>query len=60
MTDEIPRGKYIGWPRDGIPTNEADHFIRCPACGGLVDCRDLGQVFAHVGELPHPAVDRPQ
>jgi hypothetical protein len=22
-------------------------YIRCPACGGWIDCRDLGQVFKH-------------
>jgi hypothetical protein len=21
----------------------------------VIDCRDLGQVFEHTGELPHPA-----
>ena len=34
--------------------------IRCPACGGWIDCRDLGQVFEHEGPLPHPAQDQPQ
>jgi hypothetical protein len=42
------------------PTNEAEHFIRCPSCGGWMDCRDLGQVFEHEGPLPHPAQDQPQ
>ena len=36
------------------------HFIRCPACGGWIDCRDLGQVFEHEGPLPHSAQDQPQ
>jgi DNA-binding protein H-NS len=27
--------------------------IPCPACGGWIDCRDLGQVFEHNGPLPH-------
>jgi hypothetical protein len=40
----IPRGKYIG-KRVGQPaTDEAEHFIRCPACGGWIDCRDLACV----------------
>jgi hypothetical protein len=39
---------------------EADRLMRCPACGGWIDCRDLGQVFEHEGELPHPAEDREQ
>lgn len=48
--------------RDGFgaskPT-DADHFVKCE-CGGLIDCRDLAQVFEHQGPLPHPAQDRPQ
>jgi CRISPR/Cas system type I-B associated protein Csh2 (Cas7 group RAMP superfamily) len=56
----IPRGKYIG-KRVGQPaTAEAEHFIRCPACDGWIDCRDLGQVFEHEGPLPHPPQDQPQ
>ena len=39
--------------REGVhkkpPQNEADHFILCPARGGWIDCRDLGQVFEHQG-----------
>jgi hypothetical protein len=31
---DIPRGRYKG-ERVGAPvTDEAEHFIRCPACGG--------------------------
>jgi hypothetical protein len=26
---------------------EAEHFMRCPGCGQMIDCRDLGQVFHH-------------
>ena len=56
----LPRGKYIG-TRVGQPaTDEAEHFIKCPGCGGWIDCRDLAQVFEHEGPLPHPAQDRPQ
>lgn len=53
------RGKFIG-KRQGPPVNEAEHFIRCGACGGWIDCRDLGQVFKHEGPLPHPSQDQPQ
>ena len=61
----VPRRKYIGRPIDpktGKPVEvaEADHFYRCEACGVWVDRRDLGQVFGHEGELPHPAEDREQ
>ena len=30
----IPRGKYIGRRLGDPPKDEAQHFIRCPACGG--------------------------
>jgi hypothetical protein len=40
--------------------NEREHFERCPACGGWIDLRNLGQVLAHAGPLPHPAEDQPQ
>ena len=40
--------------------DEAEHFIRCTACGGWMNCRDLGQVFEHEGPLSHPAQDQPQ
>jgi hypothetical protein len=61
----IPRDKYLGLPIDpktGKPIElpEPDHFYRCEACGALVDRRDLGQVYEHEGELPHPAGDKPQ
>lgn len=55
----IRRGEFIG-ERQGPPVAEAEHFMKCPACGGWIDKRDLGQVLEHEGPLPHPAVDRPQ
>ena len=59
-TAVIPRGRYIG-KRIGDPPQEvAEHFIRCLVCGGWIDCRDLGHVFAHEGPLPQPAQDQPQ
>ena len=39
--------KIIGKPHDGEPASEAEHFIKCPVCGGLIDCRDLEEVFFH-------------
>jgi hypothetical protein len=33
--------------------SEAEHFYKCPKCGGYVDKRDLAQVFEHEGPLPH-------
>ena len=59
MTDS-PRGRYFGSRVGAQPANEAEHFMRCPACAGWIDCRDLAQVFEHEGPLPHPAQDRPQ
>ena len=53
MIIEFPRGKHIGHRVCDLA--EEEHFYRCPACGGSVDCRDLGQVFDHEGPLPHPA-----
>jgi hypothetical protein len=56
----IPRGKFLGRLLGDPPKGEAEHFIRCPASDGWIDCRDLGQVFEHEGPLPHPAQDQPQ
>ena len=56
----IPRDTYFGRPLGAQPTDEAEHFVRCPACGGWIDCRDLAQVFEHKGPLPHPAQVQPQ
>ena len=33
---------------DGIAETEADHFMKCPACGEWFDMRDLGQTLLHV------------
>ena len=46
---EIPRGVIFGRRVDDPPKSEAEHFIRCPARDGWIDCRDLGQVFEHEG-----------
>ena len=32
----ITRGKYIGKRLGGLPNNEAEHFLRCTACGGWI------------------------
>lgn len=55
----MKRGKIIG-KRQGPPVEEAEHFMRCPDCGGWFDMRDLAQVMAHAGPLPHPAEDQEQ
>jgi hypothetical protein len=56
----LRRGEIIGEVVSPTPVNEAEHFIRCPDCNGLVDMRDLAQVFEHLGPLPHPAEDGEQ
>jgi hypothetical protein len=54
MTDNlIPKGKYAGRALDSLADEERHHFTQCPGCGQWLDMRDLGQVFEHVGELPH-------
>jgi hypothetical protein len=50
----IPMGTYFGKPIAKQPKDEAEHYIRCPGCGGWIDCRDLGQVFEHEA---HPTQD---
>jgi hypothetical protein len=57
---DIPRGTIFGRRVGEAASNDAEHFIRCPACGGWIDCRDLGHVFEHEGPLPHTAGDQPQ
>jgi hypothetical protein len=37
-----------GKDADGIARTEADHHMRCPACGQWFDMRDLRQVLEHV------------
>jgi hypothetical protein len=57
---DIPRGTIFGRRVGDPPKSVAEHFVRCSACGGWIDCRDLGQVFEHEGPLPHPLQDQPQ
>ena len=60
MTPPIPRGTVIG-KRVGVqPTDEAEHFWKCEACGGWFDMRVLGAVLDHEGPLPHPVEDQGQ
>jgi hypothetical protein len=53
----IRRGEIIGKRVGGEPMSEAEHYMKCNACGGYFDMRDLGNVFEHEGPLPHPAQD---
>ena len=56
----VPRGKYTGERIDKTVTDEREHFERCPACGGWIDLRNLGQVLDHARSLPHPPEEQPQ
>jgi hypothetical protein len=40
MEDPIPRGTIMGKQVTGPRLSEAEHFKRCPLCGGYVDMRD--------------------
>jgi hypothetical protein len=50
----VERSEIIGERVGKQAKDEAEHFIRCPACNGWIDMRDLGQVLEHEGPLPHP------
>jgi hypothetical protein len=59
---DLPRGSILGREEDpltGKPANteEADSFVKCPACGGMIDCRDLAIVLEHLKPLPHAGQD---
>jgi hypothetical protein len=41
-----------------IDTEEAESFMTCPACGGMIDIRDLAIVLAHLKPLPHSVQDQ--
>jgi hypothetical protein len=57
LEEPRPRGTFIGERTDGRHVAEAEHYFRCPACGGYFDMRDLSWVEDHEGPLPHPAQD---
>ena len=54
--EAVDEGEIVG----GEPPAEAEHFLRCPVCGGYFDLRDLAQVIERAGPLPHPAQDQKQ
>ena len=56
----IRRGEIIGERVGGEPEDECEHYVKCPACGGYFDARDLAQVLEHAGPLPHPEQDQAQ
>lgn len=40
-----PGGKYLGERVDSPPMNEAEHFMRCKACGDWIDMRDSDKSY---------------
>jgi hypothetical protein len=55
-----PRGSVMGKQVSGPRLTEAEHFRKCPLCGGYVDMRDRVWLDDHQGPLPHPACDGAQ
>jgi hypothetical protein len=37
---------------NGIARTDADHHMKCPACGQWFDMRDLGQAAEHKADSP--------
>jgi hypothetical protein len=60
MEDPFPRGTVIGRQVSGPPLSEAEHFRKCPLCGGYVDMRDRAWLEERQQPLPRPACDRVQ
>jgi hypothetical protein len=42
---DLPNGKFLGSEEDlvgdTVDAEEAGRFMKCPACGGMIDLRDL-------------------
>jgi hypothetical protein len=36
------------------PSNELEHYVVCPVCGQILDCRDARQVAHHTEALHNP------
>jgi hypothetical protein len=60
MDEPRPRGTVFGEHVGGPRLSEAEHFRKCPLCGGYVDMRDRFWLEDHQTALPHPPCDRPQ
>jgi hypothetical protein len=60
LDEPRPRGTVIGRQISGPRLTEAEHFRKCPMCGGYVDMRDQVWLGEHQQPLPHPACDRAQ
>ena len=61
MSDKLKtlRGTSVGGhPDDETVAVRHCHLLKCHACGGWIDKRDLAQVLRHKGPLPHAEQDR--
>jgi hypothetical protein len=50
----VSRQDCIDQSVDRTAKGGTDYFMRCPACDGRIDTRDLRQILEHDGPLPHP------
>ncbi len=41
-----------------LDPEETENFVRCLACNGIIDIRDLADVMAHLRPLPHSGQDQ--
>jgi uncharacterized C2H2 Zn-finger protein len=48
-----------GIDADGVAENEADHFMKCPACSQWFDMRDLAQVVEHIHDSEIEVLEGP-
>ena len=44
-------GRTDGW----MPADNAEHFIKCPIYGHMINMRDLAEVLEHAGLHQAPA-----
>jgi hypothetical protein len=54
----VPHRTIRGHRLGPAVNSEAEHFYRCKQCGQIVDMRELGEVFDHEGDAPHPVEDQ--
>lgn len=50
--DEAKIPRIVGKPDGWIPESELGHFMACPVCGEMLDCRDLSAALQHLHDGP--------
>src|SRR4051812_48231623 len=56
---KVPRGEYLGRLVGGPPKDEVEHFIKCPACDGWINCRNWSACSSTRVRCPtHPRISR--